>query len=288
MAKRFLNGLVFGAGFAVAFIIVLFVLLFIVLPAVSNSGLFVTRGSTMLFKPPRLVAEKRFLGAFEVYSSAFSHDYGSVLSTEPGRIVGSASINGEPLSGLLLRLALNGSVMSQWATTDANGRYEIGVPYGTYRIDGYELNRVVTKEILEGKIDHPQNVDTTGPFEVSEEETGQGLNLRFVDPVQLDIPKEKFSADEEIVIAWKAYPGANKYVVQVIEIADAHGIGEDKWLFAGDNSLVVTEPYVKLSDYIELKPGHYYRVTVDALKDRWPAISNTGSRYRETDFQVVE
>ena len=89
--------------------------------------------------PPEISRSNKFLGATGFYSGDFSRGSSGVLSSGPGQIIGAAMVDGEPLEGLRLRLALNGSVMSQWATTGAAGRYEIGVPFGGYRIDGFEL-----------------------------------------------------------------------------------------------------------------------------------------------------
>jgi len=54
-------------------------------------------------------------------------------------------------AGFAVALALNDGVMSEWATTDASGKYAIGVPYGKYRIDGYELDYTVVHALLGGK-----------------------------------------------------------------------------------------------------------------------------------------
>ena len=107
-------------------------------------------GGTVHFPPrsektvdvaPPVVEQERFYGTHGSFAGEFSpaarH---TVLAAGAGRIVGSVTSGGKPLQGLRLRLALNSAVMSQWATTDADGRYEVALPYGKYRIDGYELD----------------------------------------------------------------------------------------------------------------------------------------------------
>lgn len=288
MPKKFLNGLIFGAGFAIALLVVLAVAIYFVLPAMIVNGVLVQHGPEMVYGPPDVEPTKRFLGTSAVYDGKFSHDRDRELSTGPGRILGTANVNGKPLPDFRLRLALNGSVMSQWATTDSNGRYEIGVPYGEYRIDGYEFDRATADAVLTGKIGHPRNAYSSGTFEVSGEAPGRGLNFKFVDPVKLDISKKIFSADEEVVIGWEPYPGASEYTVQVFEKADPHAVMGEKAVFPWSQLPVAKEPFINLSDNIELKAGHYYRVEVEALSNGWSAISNTGRRYSGFDFEVAE
>jgi hypothetical protein len=68
--------------------------------------------------------------------------------------------------------------MSQWATTGADGRYEIALPYGKYRIDGYELDSSVAQAVLASKTDGARqgfhHLDVTV---VEEGKPGQGLDF---------------------------------------------------------------------------------------------------------------
>src|SRR5690349_15045787 len=112
--------------------------------------------STVQVAPP-IVERERFYGSTGLYTGAFSPSFDKkVLAAGPGTIVGSVTSSGKPLKGLRLRLALNGSVMSQWAISNADGRYEIAVPYGKYRVDGYELDSSVAQDVLAGKTDSPR------------------------------------------------------------------------------------------------------------------------------------
>ena len=47
--------------------------------------------------------------------------------------------------------------MGRRAMTDAGGRYAVSLPYGKYRIDGYNLDYSIVDAVLSGKTDSPQN-----------------------------------------------------------------------------------------------------------------------------------
>lgn len=287
--KRFLDGVIFGAGFAVAFVLVLAAALYFVFPAMIRNEMVFTSGPEMVHSPPDIARPNRFLGSSGYYSEQFLHDGNRVLASGDGRIVGSAAVEGKPLAGLRLRLALNGTVMSQWGTTGADGQYEIRVPYGQYRIDGFDLDTQTANSVLAGKIGDPQNPVSSGKFEVAEGAPGHGLNLKFVEPVALEIPKSRFSADEDIVIRWKPYPGAQEYEVQIFERAEPGGYGKREPVFPWSESPVVKEPVINLGDYdVELKTGYYYTVEVEARAGPWQPISRTALRFSEFDFEVVE
>jgi hypothetical protein len=179
--------------------------------------------------------------------------------------------------------------MSQWATTGADGQYQIGVPYGDYRIDGFDLDTKTANSVLAGKIGHPQNPISSDRFEVADDAPGPGLDLEFVDPVEMDIPKKRFSADEDVVIRWKPYPGAQEYEVQIFERAHPRGYGPSEPVFPWSDRPVVNEPFINLGDYaVELKAGRYYTVAVEARAGAWEPLSRTGHRFRGFDFEIAE
>ena len=162
------------------------VALWFVFPAILKNDVILTSDPDEIHLPPEISRRTRFLGSSGTYSGDFSHGDYRVLSSGPGQIVGAAMVDSKPLAGLRLRFALNGDVMSQWATTGAAGHYEIGVPYGKYLIDGFDLDTETANSVLAGKIEHPQNPISSGTFEVAAGAPGHGLKLEFVDPVVLD------------------------------------------------------------------------------------------------------
>jgi hypothetical protein len=114
MFKRFLHGLVFGSGFAIAFVIIWVVGFYVVFPKIVtttwDSGTSAGTEKEVYAVPP-INESRRFLGSTGRYSTPGSRE--DVLSSGPGEIVGKAEVNGEPVAGLKLRLALNGKVMSR-------------------------------------------------------------------------------------------------------------------------------------------------------------------------------
>lgn len=300
MLKRFRGGLIFGAGFAIAFLTILAATLYFGFPALVENriaalehsdgcgGSFTVGPGAEIDAPPSITNADRFLGVSGSYGNGFKHGANPVLAAGPGRIIGRVRVNGKPLKGLKLRLALNGSAKSQWAVSGPDGRYEIAVPYGEYRIDGYILDTGSADSVLAGKIGYPRNPYSSGTSEIAEGAPGDGLTLDFVDPVVLDLPKRKFSAGENVVIRWESYPGATEYTVQLWEQASADNYAERKLVFPWSERPVVHEPTVNLADYgVDLKAGHYYSVDVMAQTGAWQPLSQTPRRFREYDFKVV-
>lgn len=285
MLKKFLHGLAFGAGFGIAFVAIV-VVLWIFFVSVMVEKKF--ERSISIAVPPDISRPNKFLGSTNMYSGDFWNKKEGVLTGGPGEIVGEATASGEPAVKLKLRLALNGSVMSQWATTDSNGKYTIKVPYGEYRIDGFELDRSSANSVLVNKIDHPQNAHSSSKFRVSEDAAGQGLGFRFIDPIVKNIPKNRFSLSEDIVIGWLAYPGASQYTVQVLEKSDPSEFGNEA-LFEWSDRPTVSDTSINLKEHnVALKAGHYYVLELDALDDSKGIISKTAFTFQGFDFEVVE
>lgn len=306
MLKKFLNGLVFGAGFGIALVVVIAVTLYFALPyrietqhqtsidTDSQKSDVVppepyVLGSKSVSSAPSLESEARFLGSTGRHDANFIGSRADTLAGGPGKIVGKATADGEVVANLKLRLALNGSVYSQWTTTDPNGRYELSVPTGTYRIDGYQLDLASANAALSGKITHPQCALASGKFEVTESHPGRGLDLKFTNPVIKKTSKTIFSAAEDVVLAWEAFPGADKYSVQIYEKSEPHSFGLGQPLFPWRNPREVSEPKINVKNNgIKLKSGHYYILKVYAEDSNGWNISETARMIRGFDFEVVE
>lgn len=291
MFKRFLSGIVFGVGFGIAVIVVLN----IYFKFFFNSMLSETYGQPeeVTETPPAVsgkVNSSRYLGTNITYSSDFSRG-NRVLSTGPGKISGSAILNNIPLPGLKLRLALNGEVYSQWVVTDSDGKYHISVPYGNYKIDGFELDENSSNSVLAGKIMRPHDASSSGVFEVTEDLGGRGLTFRFVDPVEKNIMRNKFSLEEDIVISWKPYKGAHAYQIQIFEKDDAHSFHTGKNVFHWSKRPSISETSFSLKENnVPLKANHFYRVDITALDKDHSVISETPRNYivKGFDFEVLE
>lgn len=261
------------------------------LPSISWSG--GPRGGaaaeTVVTAPPKL--KERFLGVSGTYSGDFASRRGAVLAAGPGTIAGTVRVDAKPAPGLRLRLALNGSVMSQWAEVGGDGRYAVAVPYGEYRIDGYDLDTSTANAVLPGKTDGPGNrrYFRGEPFAVAENRPGAGLDLEYVDPVVKIGPKGSVSVSRPVVLEWRAYPKAASYRVQVTEQPDEQDYAHQVRLFDAREPLVVTGTSLDLAQHgARLKPGYVYTVDVEALDENRKVLADSSRSLARPDFRVTE
>lgn len=288
MLKKFLGGIVFGAGFSIAFIIVVVIYFQFFFKPTFEKHIVSTPDVNVIGAPPSIQAQRKFLGSQGVFNGDFSRS-NEVLSAGPGEIVGKVMANDKPASGVKLRLALNGSVMSQWTTSGADGTYSISVPYGQYRIDGYELDSYIANSVLAGKISLPHNPYSSKAFVVARDSKGYGLNLGYVDPIELNIPKQKYSLSENIVIGWAPYPGASGYMIQMYEKSDPNEFRGNKTLFDWPNRPKLSGTTFDLKEHgIKLKAGKFYVVEISACDKNEGTISQTADLHTAYDFEVTE
>ncbi len=297
MLKRFVDGLIFGLGFAVSLVVVFWVAGgFFMRPHVTDVRTlsspempsFKSGGARRIDSVPKIKSPERFLGSTGIFSGDFSSISSTVLAAGDGKIVGTVISSGVPVEGLRLRLALNNSAMSQWAVSDAKGKYAVSVPFGKYVVDGFELDRVSANTVLKNKIHQPECGHSTGAFNVANGVDGHGLDFRFVDPVVRNMKKNSYSATEDILLEWEPYPGASSYIVQVYKKD-----GPSKWsnntLFEWPDVPSVIEPRLdpkKLG--VKFEAGKYYSMQITALDKDGNTISETPSLFRRYDFAVVE
>jgi hypothetical protein len=256
-------------------------------------------GGTVHFPPrsektvdvaPPLVEQERFYGTHGSYAGEFSPAARqTVLAAGAGKVVGSITSNGKPLQGLRLRLALNGAVMSQWATTGADGRYEVALPYGKYRIDGYELDSSSAQAVLAGKTDGPRQGFYQPELTVVEGKPGQGLDFAYVDPVKKLGPSGDIKLGQPVIVSWQPYPGAAAYRLQLVEQSDPRDYESQRQLFEWRERPTVSGTSADLADYkVALKKSHYYRIEIEALDERKRALSQSPRHFGRADFRVVE
>jgi hypothetical protein len=239
--------------------------------------------------PPPIIETERFLGSHGVHSGDFASDHNNILIGGPGKLVGHVTINGKPLNGLRLRLALNGSVYSQWGTSDADGKYEISVPYAQYRIDGYGLDSSSADAVLKGKINRPQSSHASEVMKVAEGRTGRALDLEFVDPVKLLGPMGDVSLAKPVVIAWEPYPDATAYKIQIVEQQDPRNYATYRRLFDWNSQPTVSDSTLNLSEQgVTLKKGYHYTVEVHALDNDGRALSATPQHHGQPDFLTID
>ncbi len=292
MLKKLLDGLIFGTGFGIAFVAIWIVAVYFILPSVMESRLasseVIRPSENVVREVPSISSTGRFLGSPGIYSGDFLDNKKGVLSGGEGVISGNALVNKKQLEGLKLRLALNGSVMSQWATTDANGVYRVSVPYGEYKIDGYELDYSIANRVLPNKINHPENKHSTGNFKVGADQEGRGLHFRFVDPIIKRMDKSKYTKGEKVILKWEEYPEAIGYTVQVYEKPDANS-WKSTDLFHWPERPNISGTELDLSQYdFELKPGYFYVFEVEARNSKGSLLSNTNRDHSGLDFEILE
>lgn len=288
MLKKFLGGIVFGTGFAIAFIVVVVVYFQFFFKPTFEKHISSTPDANVIGTPPSIQAQRKFLGSQGIFSGEFNRS-NDVLSAGPGEIVGKVTANEKPVAGVRLRFALNGSVMSQWATSGADGAYSISVPYGKYRIDGYELDRDAADSVLAGKISLPNNPFSSKSFVVARDSKGYGLNLGYVDPIELNIPKQKYSLSDNIVIGWAPYADASQYTIQMYEKSDPYEFGGNKTLFDWQNRPKISGTAFDLKEHgIKLKAGKFYVVEISAQDKNGGTISQTADSHTGYDFEVTE
>ncbi|WP_105254396.1 fibronectin type III domain-containing protein [Pseudoalteromonas sp. T1lg75] len=293
MLKRLIDGLIFGTGFGVAFVVVWVVAIYFVIPPIlegsfQSSSLDSRTLEETIDQAPPIREPNNFLGSSAIYSGEFPISGYSKLSAGEGIINGTVAVNGKPLAGLKLRLALNGSAKSQWAITDIKGVYEVRVPYGEYKIDGYEFDYSIVNELLPGKISHPEDRNSTSKFWVSETEQGRGLNFRFVDPIIKRLDKSRFSSSDSVVLKWEQYPNAVKYKIQIFEKVDPD-TWKSKSIFDWPARPSTEDTFLDLSKYdVTLKPGHYYGFEVQAENAEGNLISETHRKHQDYDFEIEQ
>jgi len=248
-----------------------------------------TTEKTVSVLPPMAPEGERFHGPTGSIMGEFSREaQQTVLDAGPGKLVGKVTSSGQPLAGLRLRLALNGAAMSQWATSGADGTYEVAVPYGKYRVDGYMLDSSSTERLLRGKINAPQY---SPPFRdtitVAEGKPGAGLDFSFVDPVRKTGPSGEVSAAQPVIVTWEPYPNAAAYRLQLVEQSDPRDFDTHKRVFDWPKRPVVSGTSANLAEHgVSLKKGHYYAVELEALDARQRPLAESPRLSSAPDFRV--
>jgi len=252
---------------------------------------FPPRSEKTIAAVPPVSETERFHGTFASLSGDFPMSArDTVLAAGPGRLVGGVTSGGKPLAGVRLRLALNGAAMSQWATTGADGKYEVAVPYAKYRIDGYELDSSLVHAVLGGKTDGPRDHRHPNPTViVAEGAPGQGLDFAFVDPVRKKTTSGTVSLAQPVVVSWEPYPAAASYRLQLVEQKDPGDYADQKYLFDWRDRPVVSVTSANLAELgVTLKKGYYYTLQIEARDDRGRQMSTSPRNHGYADFRVVD
>lgn len=236
--------------------------------AESGPVRFPSRNEKTVDQVPPIVEREQFYGSHASWHGEFPREgRHNVLAGGPGKLIGAVRADGKPVAGLRLRLALNGAVMSQWATSGADGKYDVAVPYGKYKVNGYELDSDSAHRVLSGKVDAPRtHFHESEILTVADGRPAKGLDLEFVEPVKRQAPTGEVSAAEPLVVSWEAYPGAVSYRLQLIEQKARRDYESQKRLFDWRERPMVTGTRANLSEHgVKLKKGYYYSVEIEAF-----------------------
>ena len=239
--------------------------------------------------PPEISTKPKFLGTPGVYMSGFDYDTKKVLTSGKAKLIGNITSNGNPVNGLKIRLALNGSIYSKWGITDSNGKYEISVPVGSYKVDGYKLDYENANEILEGKTDYPYNPHSTEIIKLEADQKCRVIDLKYVDPVVNISPKGEFSLSKPVNITWDPYLNASYYKVQIVEQKDPRDYRSHTRLFKWDERPIVKEPFLHLyENEINLKKDYFYSIEITALDNDMRMLSKSSSSFDSPNFKVID
>lgn len=281
MLRKFFNGLLFGAGFAIAFIAVVFAYFkFFSISSYEPEPNVVTQ------VPALQPQSDRFYGSSASFSGKFIEDRDSELVEGDALIIGSVLADEKPAIGLKLRLGLNGKVMSQWVSTDEKGHYYIRVPAGNYRIDGYELDYDSSAQVLAGLIDAPLNRGQNESFTINAEKHGAGIMLSYVKPVKKIATNNTFTLDDEIIMSWESYPNASSYDVQLYEKKNGNSYSATHLFPTSKKSKGTSFNIQERTN--ELKEGYYYHYSVRALDEYGIPISNSYLDFSGYDFMILK
>jgi hypothetical protein len=213
-----------------------------------------------------------------------------VLGRGDSALAGQVLAKGEPVAGLQLRLALNGSVKSQWTVTDPSGEYQVQVPPGEYRVDGYDLNHQSANQHLAGLIDPPGSPGySEDKFSLGPGEVGPGMDLRFIEPVVKLEPTGQVPIDGEVVARWEAYPGSESYSLQVLKSDRPEFLDLSQVVFERQDRPEVEGTEVNLREIgVPLEAGHFYYIEIVALDYDGRKLSRTPRHYWRSDFELIE
>ena len=238
-------------------------------------------------QPPGLATTDQFLGVTAQWTNDFKSDRDTVLG--PGQFAGTITASGKPAKGLRLRLMLNGRVMSQWGESDGAGKYVITVPYGRFRIDGYELAKSSANEALPGKMESPLNTFSSPEIVISADHNGHALDLDFVDPVRKGGALGPISRTKPIVVAWEPYPGARSYRVKVASWTSDPSADPSDWFGPHEIFTVSGTSFSPAEHGLALKTGFNYGLLVYALDDKNRIIGRTPLPTNAVpDFRVAD
>ena len=303
MMKTFFKGLLFGAGFAISFVVIQSAWFYWVIPAgldrldsgalvMDEDGNWVPADESEVEGFRTAPATRSFPRTGSIPSGSHDGRFDAAAAEEleegPGRLEGRVLARGEPVTGLRLRLALNGDKWSSWTRTNDDGVYRVSLPLGEYRVDGYRFDNRQFMDALIGTIRSPA-MEFSDEFEsVGLDVAGVGPDLVFVDPVRKLPMPDLLTADEPMVLAWEPYAGAAGYRVVFWE---SESDDPDSYMMGMQDcgeGVRVEQPFVDLGQVdLPFRADRHYAYTVYALDAEDSAISRSETEHPRKTFRIL-
>ncbi|GAA4358435.1 hypothetical protein [Kangiella marina] len=297
MYKKFFEGLLFGAGFTISMLLIWTLYTHYQIERTIrsvnqqledniNSRSEVDISNNRYIQ--RVEDNDRFFGSSARYVYPFDSDEAgdTSLPEGPGVLKGLVTTDGEGVSGVRIRLALNQFEYSPWAETSSEGVYEVKLPYGNYNINGYQLGRGNTHRVLSGAINKPGNFFNSKVVQVEKGKPERGLDLAFVSTVKKVLKRKEFERSQDVILEWDKYPGAERYSIEILKNKRQNKIEFEKVLPTHDLDRNITN--ISLTDLdLNLEPG-YYVYNIKAFDASGQLISTSGQKYLGFDFRIKE
>lgn len=289
MLKKFFHGLLFGAGFVTGGALLWTVWIVWIWPTMfSPPSLTGQTTENVTNQAPPIVERPEFLGSGGRYTGDFQTHRTTTLVGGDATIQGDVSADGKPAKGLRVRLALNGSVLSQWGEVDEHGRYRISVPAGSYRVDGFELDSDSANKALANLIDSPRNGFDQPTFNLGTGGIGEVEALYYVKPVEVTAPIGGLKVTRDTVIRWQPYAGAVKYRIQIEEARTLDNLSNRNALFSWADRPVISATEFQLGEHAGwIQPGIQYTIHIQALTDDGREISESAIKFGKHHFRAI-
>lgn len=230
---------------------------------------------------------RQFLGSTgRTMGAEFDWSSRKVLAESTGIIRGRVTADGVPRAGLKVRLFLSG-IRSAWATSDTSGTYEIRVPPGKYRYQGYEIDHRSAFEVLPGMIEKDRDglMVEEPAIDARASQPGKGPDLDYATAVTTVSPAPGAVLPRSRVrLEWAPYRGAASYEVVITE-GNRNGRGSRRPLNWSE-PFKTTTAFLVVPSSIVFDPSKSYSWAVTALDTNGEALSRSPERYAERGFLV--
>lgn len=230
--------------------------------------------------------KERYLGSVGRTAGRFDWKNQKDLAPGEGKIKGHILKHGSPCPGIKIQILFDGNLASEFAASDENGEYIIKVPYGEYRIDGWKIDHQTADKFVAGKILEPELHFISDTITVSENSIAKGPSLNFIDPIKILTPLGIIPYSKNVEIEWSKVNGTKQYRIQIIDRgANIRGTDYRPLFQTYDDRPTTKNSAISTKDMgINLEPGHFYTLEIQALNDINRPISESPNRHEDGFF----